>query len=87
MLSSNNSRWFAGKQSVKGLFLFDLASVHEIDYPYRKCKRALFIHIFPRWSIYFGRWNIGTTNIDEHLLEALKGRIYVQENEEVVITS
>jgi phage-related protein len=71
-----HGKWlFTGIENVKGRFLLDIASVHEIEYPFRKCNRALYIHAWPGVALVLGIWKKKTKTTDEHLIEALKGRI------------
>lgn len=65
---------FVGVEDVSGRFLYDFAPVHETEYPYRVCEKALFLHVLPRKALVIGVWKAGDKDIMKHLLEALHGR-------------
>jgi len=66
---------FVGVEDVRGKFLFDIAPVHETEYPYRVCEKALFIHCYPGKAVVIGVWKAGDKDIMKHLLKALRGRV------------
>lgn len=74
ILNRKAGSWFAGFENVKGDFLYDIASVHEVEHPYRVCDKALFLHVLPRKALVLGVWKEGK-DFDDHMLEALGGRI------------
>jgi hypothetical protein len=71
---------FYGFENVRGRFVYDVASVHEIEYPFRKCDKALYIHILPGKALVLGKWKEGE-ELEQHLLEAMRGRVHVQAEE------
>lgn len=75
MISHDKGNFFIGVENVKGNFIFDIASVHEVEYPYRKCEHALFIHIWPHKALVLGKYSAHSGHVTAHLLEALGGKI------------
>jgi hypothetical protein len=69
----HGERLFAGIENVKGRFLFDVASVHEIEHPFRSCNHALYIHFWPRKALVLGWWK-KRHNETDNLLLAVQGR-------------
>lgn len=78
MKTHSRGRLFTGAENVKGRFIYDVSYVYEHEYPYRKCDRALFLHVLPRKALVLGWWK-DSGNTEEHLLKALGGRELVQE--------
>jgi len=66
---------FVGVESVDGNFLYDVNTVHETEYPYRVCDKAVFLHCLPKKAVVLGVWKAGDNDVMKHLLEAMKGRI------------
>jgi hypothetical protein len=66
---------FVGVENVQGRFLYDFAPVHETEYPYRVCEKALFLHVLPSKALVIGTWKAGDKDIIKHLLSALRGRV------------
>jgi hypothetical protein len=81
-MKAHGKKLFTGVESIKGFFLFDIAPVHEIEHPFRKCSHALYLHAWPGKAVVLGIWRKNTKTLEEHLLEALRGRVMenVQEN-------
>lgn len=65
---------FTGIERVKGIFLFDIAYVHEIEEPFRRCDHALYVHIWPGKALVTGFWKKRRSTVDQHLIKAMGGR-------------
>lgn len=74
----HGKKLFTGIIFVKGFFLFDIASVHEIEYPFRYCDHALYIRIWKTRALVLGWWK-QSSDIDEHLMRSIGGRILYAE--------
>jgi hypothetical protein len=72
---------FTGIENVKGYFVFDIAPIYEIEYPWRICNFALYVHIWPRKALVFGWWKNKKTSVDQHLLDAMRGRVHEAKKE------
>ena len=79
MITHDVGRIFWGITNANVPKYFGTDPVYLNEYPYHKCERALFIHIWPRKAIAMGVWKPRIVSINEHLMEALQGRELVQE--------
>jgi len=66
---------FWGFENVKGKFVYEIQSVHEIEYPFRVCDKALYLHVLPSKALVVGIWKAGNSDTELHLLQALRGRL------------
>lgn len=74
-MQAHGNKIFCGIESVRGFFLFDVAPVHEIEHPFRKCHKALYVHMWPGKAVVLGVWQHSKNKLEDHLIEALRGRI------------
>src|SRR5579859_237214 len=77
MAQMHGRYFFTGMENVKGYFAFDIAPVHEIEHPFRVCKHAVYIHVWPGKALVLGWWRKGK-ELEQHLLDAMGGRVHVQ---------
>lgn len=82
-MQAHGKRLFIGIESVSGLFIYDIASVHEIEHPFRKCDKALYLHLWPGKAVVLGKWKDKIKPLEDHLIEALRGRIIGYQGTEV----
>lgn len=82
-MQAHGKKFFIGVESVRGFFVYDIASVHEIEHPFRKCNRALYLHLWPRKAIVIGIWKNSKKTLEDHLVEALRGRIIGYQRTEI----
>lgn len=73
MAQMHGKRLFTGIVHVKGLFVFHMSTMTEIEYPWRICDHALHIHFWPGKALVVGRWKEGLGETG-NLLRAIRGR-------------
>lgn len=73
-MKAHGKKLFTGIEQVRGFFLFDISSVHEIEHPFRKCRYAVFLHFWPGKALVLGVWGQRKASLEAHLIEALDGR-------------
>jgi len=85
MAQMHGSPLFVGIENVKGVFVLDVAPVHEIEHPFRSCNHAWYIHVWPGKALVLGWWKKRHTE-EQNLLMAVQGRnLDVQEENTIGI--
>lgn len=81
MITHDIGNFFWGIDNIKGKMTEPTTAVYEIEhYLFRQCPDARVYRIFPGKALIYGRWIPGKP-VNEHLMEALKGRELVQTSE------
>lgn len=85
MITHDLGRIFCGMTNANIPKVTGIDKVYLNEYPYHKCEHALFFHVWYRKALVIGIWKPRKVSVNEHLLEALKGREVVSAEEKAVI--
>jgi hypothetical protein len=87
MAVMHGRKLFTGIIYVRGFFIVDVAPVHEIEHPFRKCRFALYVRIWYNLAVVIGIWDKGHPDIQKHLISALGGRVVDTEEKATLFRS
>lgn len=87
MTQMHGKHFFTGITHVKAAPRIHLAPVTEIEHPYRKCPKAIYLRLVrcpyckAGPALVIGYWFRNTKSVDEHIMEAIEGHEIKEEGE------